>query len=108
MADRIDLARKYLDLQREGKIDEAVAMLSDDVIASNPMMGTQTGKPAVEEAMRNRPAAAGGMTLEWGEPKQEGDTVSIVATGSPFGPIKVSVGFNSSDQIDKIEIGMGA
>lgn len=108
MADRIELTRKYLQLEHEGKIDEALEMLSDDVVASNPMTGTHAGKPAVAEAMRNRPAAAAQTTLQWGEPTQEGDTVSLVAMGSAVGPIKVSLGFNSSDLIDQIEIGMGA
>lgn len=105
MADRIALARQYLQLQRDGKIDEAVAMLADDVVASNPMTGTQTGKAAVEAGIRSRPAG-GGMQLQWSEPELEGDSVKIVATGAPFGPIKVVLGFNDEDKINRIDVGL--
>ncbi|HXF50916.1 MAG TPA: nuclear transport factor 2 family protein [Dehalococcoidia bacterium] len=105
MGDRIALARRYLELQRDGKIDEAVAMLADDVVSSNPMTGTQTGKAAVEAGIRNRPAG-GGMQLQWSEPELEGDNVKIVATGAPFGPIKVVLGFNDEDKINRIEVGL--
>jgi hypothetical protein len=108
MADRKQLARQYMELQRDNKIDEAVAMLSDDVVATNPMTGTSTGKAAVEQGIRNRPAGAGGMNIEWSEPVEEGDKVKIVGTGSPFGPIRILVGFNDEDKINNIDIGLGS
>ncbi len=106
MADRLGLAKRYIQLQTDGKIDEAVAMLAEDVVASNPMTGTQTGKAAVEAGIRNRPAGGGGMQLQWSEPEAEGDAVKIVATGAPFGPIKITLGFNDQDQINKIDVGL--
>ena len=106
MADRKELAQQYMALQRGGKIEEALAMLTDDVVASNPMTGTQTGKAAVEAGIRNRPAGAAGANIEWSEPVDEGDTVKIVGTGSPFGPIRILVGFNTDDKINKIDIGL--
>lgn len=107
MADRNDLARQYLTLQRDGKIDEAVALLADDVVASNPMTGAQSGKAAVEAGIRNRPAGAGGANLQWSEPTADGDAVKIVGTGSPFGPIRILIGFNADDKINKIDIALG-
>jgi hypothetical protein len=107
MADRKELARQYMALQQESKIDEALTMLADDVVANNPMTGTATGKAAVEQQIRNRPPG-GQMQLEWGEPVQEGDDIKIVASGSPFGPIRVLIGFNAEDKINKFDIGLGA
>jgi hypothetical protein len=107
MADRGALAQKFMSLQEEGKTDDAIAMLADDVVASNPMTGTQTGKPAVEAGIRSQPGG-GGMGITWGAPDVSGDTVTIVGTGSPFGPIKITMGFNGSDQINKLDIGLGA
>ncbi|MEX2245428.1 MAG: nuclear transport factor 2 family protein [Dehalococcoidia bacterium] len=107
MASKIDLARDFMALQRDGKLDDAVAMLADDVVSTNPMTGTATGKAAVEAGMRNRPAGAGGMELTWSEPEADGDTVKIIGTGSPFGPIKVVVGFDGTDKVNKIDIGLG-
>ena len=106
MGDRAALATKFMSLQEEGKTDDALAMLADDVVASNPMTGTQTGKPAVEAGIRSQPAG-GSMGITWGAPAVDGDIVSIVGTGSPFGPIKITMGFNGSDQINKIDIGLG-
>jgi hypothetical protein len=106
MATRSELAQQFMDLQRDGQTDDAVAMLADDVVASNPMSGAQTGKPAVEAGMRGQPNGGGGFNITWGEPALEGDTVSIVGTGSPFGPIKILIGFNGDDQINKIEVGL--
>ena len=107
MADRIELARQYMDLQRDNKIDEAIAMLAEDVSLTNPMTGTVTGKSAVETAIRSQPRADG-MNIEWSEPELNGDTVSTVGTGLPFGPIKVALSFNGEDKINKIDIGLGA
>lgn len=106
MASRKDLARQYMELVRDSKIDEALGMLADDIVTSNPMTGTQTGKEAVGNAMRNRPAGGGGANIQWSEPEEEGYTVKIVGTGSPFGPIRIVVGFNDQDQISRIDIGM--
>jgi hypothetical protein len=102
---RIDLARQYMQHQRDQNFDAALAMLADDVVVSNPMTGTMTGKPAVEQGMRNRPAgAAGGIT--WGEPAEEGNMVKVIGAGSPFGDIKIEISFNPDDKINKIDIGL--
>ena len=106
MANRSDLAKQFMSLQADGKTDDAIAMLADDVVASNPMTGTQTGKPAVEAGIRSQPAGGGGMTITWGEPAVDGDVAHGRRAGSPFGPIKIILGFNASDQINKIDIGL--
>jgi len=106
MASRIELAQQYMTYQQEQKMDETLAMLADDVVMSNPMTGTTTGKAALQAQMANRPAAGGGMDISWGAPEADGVGVKIVGTGSPFGPVKVVLGFNDSDQISRIDIGL--
>jgi hypothetical protein len=108
MADKKELARQYMELQRDNKIDESMAMLSDDVVATNPMTGTQTGKAAVEAGIRNRPQGGGAGDITWSEPAEEGGDIKIVGTGSPFGPIRILLGFDGSDKINKIDIGLGS
>jgi hypothetical protein len=81
-------------------------MLADDVVMSNPMTGTTTGKDALQAQMANRPAAGGDMKISWGAPEADGDGVKIVGTGSPFGPVKVVLGFNEADFISRIDIGL--
>jgi hypothetical protein len=104
MASKIDLAKQYMQFQQDQKREESLALLSDDVTMTNPMTGTISGKAALQAAMANQPA--GQMQINWGEPEEDGDTVKIVGTGSPFGPVKVVLGFNGSDQIKSIDIGL--
>jgi hypothetical protein len=106
MATRIELARQYMEYQRDQKTEESLALLADDVVMSNPMSGTVTGKTALQAALANRPAGGGGMNISWGEPEEDGGSVKIVGTGSPFGPVKVVLGFNDADQINRIDIGL--
>jgi hypothetical protein len=109
MADRMEIARNYLEYQRDGKVDEAVALLADDVVLTNPMTGTVTGKTAAEQQIRSRPAGGGGAgNITWREPVDEAGNVKIVGDGSPFGPIRILVSFNDSDQISKVDIGLGS
>lgn len=108
MADRTEIAKSYMALQGAGDVDGAVALLSDDVVISNPMSGTTTGKAAAEAGMRNRPAggAAGGIT--WRDPVADGDNVKIVGDGSPFGPVRILISFTGEDKISKVDIGLGS
>ncbi|MBE7518863.1 MAG: nuclear transport factor 2 family protein [Thermoflexaceae bacterium] len=108
MADRIAIARKYLEAQVAGNIAEAVALLADDVVMSNPMTGTTTGKAAAEAGMRNRPAGGGAGNITWREPVDADGAVKVVGDGSPFGPIRILVSFNDSDQISKVDVGLGS
>lgn len=109
MADRIAIARSYMEAQNAGKIEEAVALLADDVVMSNPMTGTTTGKAAAEAGMRNRPAGGGGAgNITWREPVDADGSVKIVGDGSPFGPIRILVSFNDKDQIAKVDVGLGS
>jgi hypothetical protein len=108
MADRIEIAKSYMALQGAGDVDGAVALLADDVVISNPMSGTTTGKDAAAAGMRNRPAggAAGGIT--WRDPVADGDNVKIVGDGSPFGPVRILIAFTGEDKISKVDIGLGS
>ncbi len=108
MADRIAIARTYMEAQAAGKIEDAVALLADDVVMSNPMTGTTTGKAAAEAGMRNRPAGGGAGNITWREPVEADGAVKIVGDGSPFGPIRILVSFNDKDQIAKVDVGLGS
>ena len=104
MASRAELAGKFLDYQRNRDIDSAAAMLSDDVVTNNPMQGTVSGKATVVERMRaGPPGGGGGIQLSWSEPQEEGDAVTLLGSGSPFGTIKVVLTFNSEDRISRID-----
>lgn len=108
MADHLEIARKYLTAQRDAKVDEAVALLADDVTMVNPMTGTTVGKAMAEAGMRNNPAGGGaGMNIVWREPEAVDSDVKIVGDGSPFGPVRILISFNDKDQIAKVDIGLG-
>ncbi len=101
---RIELAQKYLAFQRKRNIDGVVAMMADDVELIVPVAGAVSGKDAVEQLLRARPQAGGGDLL-WADPATEGDTVAIIGTGSPFGPVRLRLTFDSEDKLSKIELG---
>ncbi len=107
MASKVELAQQYMDYQRDQKIDDMLTMLADDVVMSNPMMGTVTGKEALAQQMRDRPmGGGGGMNITWSEPEEEGDSVKILGAGAPFGTIKIVLSFNDADKITKIDAGL--
>jgi hypothetical protein len=106
MADRTDLAKQFMALSSDRKFDDISALLADDVVASNPMTGAVSGKDAVMAGKRSQPEMPG-MTITWSDPQVEGDSASSVGTGLPFGPIKMTLGFNGDDKINKIDIAMG-
>ena len=109
MASKTELAQQYMGLFRdESKVEEMLAMLAGDIVMSNPMSGTISGKDALKQQMQNRPAggAGGAGEISWADPEEDGDDVKIVGTGSPFGPVKVLLGFNEDGKINKIDIGL--
>lgn len=106
MASRIDLAQQYMDHFAAQKTAESLAMLSDDVVMTNPMMGTITGKAALQAQLAAGGGGGGGMNITWGAPESDGDGVKIVGTGSPFGPVKIALSFNDTDEINRIDIGL--
>jgi len=108
MADHIQLARQYMEAQRDGKIDDAVALLADDVVMANPMTGTTTGKAAAEAGLRSRPAGGGAAGITWREPVDADGAVKIVGDGSPFGPVRILISFNDKDLIAKVDVGLGS
>jgi len=102
----MEVAKQFMALSADRKFDEVGALLADDVVASNPMTGAVSGKDAVMAGMRSQPEMPG-MTITWSDPSAEGDTVSSVGSGLPFGPIKMTLAFNADHKINKIDIGMG-
>jgi hypothetical protein len=105
---RAGLASQYLALQREDKIDDMLALMAEDVSFVLPMAGATEGKPAVEKQLRSRPAGERLSRLDWGEPAEDGDTVTLVGTGGQFGAIRLMLTFNAEDQVAKVEVGLGA
>ncbi len=101
---RTDLARQYISFQRKRNVDELVAMMADDVELIMPIVGTVSGKDAVEQLFRARPAA-GGADLIWSEPSEEGEAVSMVGTGGPFGPVRLRLSFDAESKLSKVELG---
>ena len=107
MASRIELTQQYMSHQQNRQTDEMLAMLADDVTMSSPMSGIVTGKEALAQQMKSRPAGGGAMgDITWSDPEEDGDEVKVIGTGSPFGPIKIVLTYNADDQINKIEAGL--
>lgn len=108
MASNVELAKQYMELVRERKMDEMMDLLADDVTMSNPMTGTITGKDALKQQMESQQGGGGGAmgNLTWSEPEAEGDNVKILGTGSPFGTIKIVLAFNSEGKVTKIDAGL--
>jgi hypothetical protein len=106
MASRLDLAQQYMDYFAAQNTDETLAMMSDDVVLSNPMTGTTNSKAALQAQLAAAPQGGGGINISWGAPEAVGDNVKIVGTGSPFGPVRVILGFDDGDLINRIDIGL--
>jgi len=111
VASRTELAKRYMALQQAQKFDDLIAMMSDDVMMTNPMTGTINGKDALSEAIRARPMGGGGSNspmgdIQWSEPEEEGQDVKILGTGSPFGTLKITLAFNDDNKISRIDAGL--
>ena len=109
MAGKTELAKEYLAKSMANDIDGTLALLSDDVVLNRPMLGSVSGKQAVGDAMRSRPAGLGGFTPTFEEPVEEGETVRVkgnLPPGSPFPISSLTWTFAySGDTISKIDIG---
>ena len=110
MASRIELVKEYMAFQSEQNVDELLALVADDVTMSNPMTGTINGKDALAEQMKNRPMGGGGNSpmgnITLSDPEEDGDDVKVLGTGGSFGTLKILLGFNDDDKINKIEAGL--
>jgi hypothetical protein len=106
---RAGIAKRYLDLQHERKFDELLELLADDVSVTLPMAGTVKGKQAVGNQLRTRNQGDGPQhTIEWGDPQETGDTVKVIGTGSPFGPVQIVFAFNADDKIGNVDVGLAS
>lgn len=103
---RTDLARQYLAYQQDGKIDALLGLMADDIVLTLPMVGTMSGKAAVEARLRSRPMGGGG-NLTWSDPVEEGDSVTVVGTGGQFGPVRIVFTFNAENKLSKVDVGIG-
>jgi len=101
---RIDLAKQYLAFQQQRKIDDLLGLMADDVTLILPMVGTVSGKAAVEKQLRARPG--GGGNTAWQDPSEEGEAIVVSGT-APFGLVKVQFAFDKSDKIKTVEVMVG-
>jgi hypothetical protein len=62
MGSKEELAMEYLARSMANDIDGTLALLTDDVVLGRGMLGTVSGKRAVGDAMRNRPAGMDSFT----------------------------------------------
>jgi ketosteroid isomerase-like protein len=91
-----------------GDADGVTALLTDDVVLVRPMLGVVTGKAAVADAIRNRPATIAGMTPAFDAPVEEGDTVrvrGVLPPGLPLPALTWTFSF-TGDLISRIEVGL--
>ncbi len=103
MASKIELAKQYVTLRQEGKVEEMISLLAEDVVLAHPVAGTISGKTAVAQQLRARPG--GGSNVTWSDPEEAEGGVQVIGTGGQFGPIRVLLTFADDDKISKIELG---
>lgn len=121
MIDKKQLARDYLAFQVQGRTDDALAMLADNVVASSPMTGVKTGRHDVEAEIRG--LAPGGLLVvigeyggtdtisasqvAWAEPEDDGDAVKVVGMTKTFGPMTVALRFDAQGKIERVDTRLG-
>ncbi|MEX2160225.1 MAG: nuclear transport factor 2 family protein [Dehalococcoidia bacterium] len=109
MATKSEIARQYLDLQRKMKFDDVLELVADDVAVTTPGAGTVSGKAAAGKQMKERAARGGGSAeIQWGDPEEDGNTVQVIGTGSPFGPVKIVFEFAPDEKIAKVDVGLAS
>jgi hypothetical protein len=103
-ASRKELTRNYLRFQRKRDVDGFLEMVAEDAELEAPIVGTLSGKAAIEQLFRARPAVGGG-ELIWQDPTVDRDVVSVVGIGGPFGPMLLRLTYNAEDKLTRIEMG---
>jgi hypothetical protein len=108
VSSKSELAKEYLDKSMANDIDAVMELVTDDVVLNRGMLGTVTGKPAMAEAMRNRPVGMmAGMTPAFNAPVEKGETVEVkgdLPPGLPVSSLTWTFTF-SDDKISRIDIG---
>jgi hypothetical protein len=102
---RMEVVRRYLELQDSNQIDELLQLLTDDAVMSYPMRGPANGKREIEEALKSRP---GVFKPEYADATEAGEGVEVVGKlpqGSPIPAVTFSFGFKGN-LISRIEIRM--
>lgn len=103
----VEAVRRYLRYEREGRIDEIMRMVSEDIALDTPATGPVVGKEDVGNLLRFRygvrrraiETGAPMHEISWGQPEETGDTVQIVASVGHTGTIRISWAFNSENKI---------
>ena len=107
MPTKTELAQAYLDKSMANDVDAVMELVTDDVVLDRGMLGTVTGKQAMAEAMRSRPAGLAGMTPTFNPPVEEGETVRVkgdLPPGLPLTSLTWTFTF-SDDKISRIDVG---
>lgn len=104
---KTDVAKQYVAFQQARDFDGLVGLLADDVELDMPMAGKVAGREAVEQRLRNQPGGDNAPKLEWSDPEEDGDNVTVQATGAPFGPVTLTLSFNDKEQVSAINVSMG-
>lgn len=110
MATRTEIAQEYLAKSMAGDIDGVMALVTDDVTLSRPMLGAVSGRQAVADAITSRPMAAGAFSPQFDEPVEAGDRVTVKGNLPPGLPVPISsltwTFTFDGDKIARIEVGL--
>jgi hypothetical protein len=105
---RAETAKEYLTKSMANDIDAVLALVTEDIVLNRGMMGTVTGKQALADSIRNRPA---GMNLSptFEEPVEAGEQIKVkgnLPPGSPFPISSLTWTFSfQDDKISRIDVG---
>jgi hypothetical protein len=109
-ASRVQLAQRYLEAEAAQKGDDLEALLAPDAVMVT-MRGELAGAKAIADRLRYPSGPGSGMMgrLVWGTPVQEGDVVRVTGKPSmpnaPFPGLTLTLAFDESDRIRRIELG---
>jgi len=105
---KAETAKDYLTKSMANDIDGVLELVTDDVVLNRGMMGSVTGKQAVADAIRSRPA---GMNISptFEEPVEAGDQIKVKGNLPPDSPFPISsltwtFSFQN-DKISRIDVG---
>jgi hypothetical protein len=108
---RVGLVRNFSLLLREGRIEEVMRYLAEDVVYEGNIATVQ-GKQAVARLLRFRSQVplllgsddASETKIAWSNLEEEGDTVKVVGSCAPDAKIEVAYVFDTQDKLARIRM----